>query len=335
MDLVRRVLPGGLLRGPQIILLAAAMLIAGLAFAACGDDEEKPDGATNTGGATDEPSVTLSGSIAGDGSSTVFPITEAVAEEFGKIHDVEVTVGISGTGGGFEKFCNGETDFSNASRKIKDEEKAACTAAGIEYVEFQVAFDGLSVLVNPAVDFVECLTVDELASIWKADSTVDSWDDVRAGFPNEPLKDHLYGPGTDSGTFDFFTKEINGEEGSSRSDYSASEDDNQLVLGVAGDESALGYFGFAYYETNKDKLKLLGVDEGTGCVTPSRDTILDGTYSPLSRPLFVYVTTDALARPEVAEFMRFFLTDAVPLVSEVGYVEAPPDVYEEGLALIP
>jgi phosphate transport system substrate-binding protein len=302
-------------------LLAAATIAA--FFLACG------------GGGGDQPKDELSGTIEGDGSSTVFPITEAVAEEFGKIHDVDVTVGISGTGGGFEKFCAGETDFSNASRSIKDEEKDACAANGIEYVEFQVAFDGLSILVNPANDFVECLTVDELASIWKADSTVASWSDVRPDFPDEPLKGHLYGPGTDSGTFDYFTKEINGEEGSSRADYTASEDDNVLVQGIAGDDTALGYFGFAYYENNQDKLKLLDVDDGAGCVTPSRESILDGTYSPLSRPLFVYVAKDALARPEVAEFMRFFLTDGVPLVSEVGYVEATNDVYQEGLILIP
>jgi phosphate transport system substrate-binding protein len=306
---------------PSFKLLAAATSAA--FFLACaGGGDRAADG--------------LSGSIAGDGSSTVFPITEAMAEEFGNAHkDVEVTVGISGTGGGFEKFCAGETDFSNASRKIKDEEKQACAANGIEHVEFQVAFDGLSVIVNLANDFAECLTVDELASIWKADSSVESWSDVRADFPDEPLAGHLYGPGTDSGTFDYFTKEINGEEGSSRADYTASEDDNVLVQGIAGDDTALGYFGFAYYENNQDKLKLLDVDDGAGCVTPSRESILDGTYSPLSRPLFVYVAKDALARPEVAEFMRFFLTDGVPLVSEVGYVEATDDIYQDGLALIP
>jgi len=330
MNFARRMFSADLIRGPRLAIFAmAALLVAAVAFAACGDDEPSP------GAATDEPSTKLSGSIAGDGSSTVFPITEAVAEEFGKIHDVDVTVGISGTGGGFKKFCNGETDFSDASRPIKDEEKDACAASGIEYVEFQVAFDGLSILVNPSVDFVDCLTVDELASVWKPDSTVESWSDVRAEFPDEPLAGHLYGPGTDSGTFDYFTDEINGEEGSSRADYTASEDDNVLVQGIAGDDTALGYFGFAYYENNQDKLKLLAVDDGAGCVTPSRETILDGTYSPLSRPLFVYVAKDALARPEVAEFMRFFLTDGVPLVAEVGYVEATDDIYQDGLVLIP
>jgi len=333
MDFVRRVISADTFRGARILVLAAAMFaIAGLVFAGCGDDE-KDTGATAT--TAPEATTKLSGSIEGDGSSTVFPIAEAMAEEFGKIHDVDVTVGTSGTGGGFEKFCAGETDFSNASRPIKDTEKETCAAAGIEYVEFEIAFDGLSVLVNPGNDWAECLTVEELANIWKPDSTVESWSDVRADFPDEPLSGHLYGPGTDSGTFDYFTAEIVGEEGASRADYTASEDDNVLVQGIAGDDTGLAYFGFAYYEGNQDKLKLVGVDNGEGCVLPSRETILDGSYAPLSRPLFVYVATEALAQPEVAEFMRFFLTDGVPLIAEVGYVEVPDDVYREGLALIP
>lgn len=272
--------------------------------------------------------------VSGDGSSTVFPITEAVAEEFGNTRDdVEVTVGISGTGGGFQKFCNGETDFNDASRPIRDQERQACAGNGVEPVEFQVAFDGLSVMVNPANDFVECLTVDELKRIWEPGSTVDSWNDVRPEWPDRPIR--LYGPGTDSGTFDYFTEVIVGEEDASRADYQASEDDNVLVQGVAGDENALGYFGFAYYEQNADKLKLVAVDGGEGCVAPSRETIFSGEYSPLSRPLFVYVRADALERPEVADFMRFYLTEGRALVQEVGYVEAPDEVYEEGLAKIP
>jgi phosphate transport system substrate-binding protein len=298
--------------------LAAAL--AALLIAACGDSSEGEGG--------------LSGTIVGDGSSTVFPISEAVAEEFGKVEpDVRVVVGISGTGGGFKKFCNGETDFSDASRPIKDEEKEACANSGIEFVEFQVAFDGLSVMLNPENDFVECLTVDELKRIWEPGSTVDSWNDVRPEWPDQSIA--LYGPDTDSGTFDYFTEVIVGEEDASRPDYTASADDNVLVQGIAGDEDALGYFGYAYYVENTDKLKLVAVDGGEGCVAPSRETILDGTYSPLSRPLFVYVRKDALEQPEVAEFMRFYLTEGRPLVSEVGYVEAPESAYQEGLALIP
>ena len=315
----------------------AAAAAAALLFAACGGDE---DGGATTPAATQpptaSPTASLSGDIVGDGSSTVFPISEAVAEEFRKAYgDVDVVVGISGTGGGFEKFCNGETDFNDASRPIKDEEKQACAAKSIEYVEFEIAYDGLSVVVNPALDFVDCLSVEEIKKIWAPDSGVDSWSDVRAGFPDKPIS--LYGPGTDSGTFDYFTDEIVGEEGSSRPDYEASEDDNQLVRGIAGDENALGYFGFSYYEQNTDKLKLLGVDSGAGCVQPARETILDGSYAPLSRPLFVYVTKDALQRPEVAGFMRFYLTEGPALVSspEVGYVEAPQEVYQRGLAAIP
>jgi phosphate transport system substrate-binding protein len=310
--------------GRSIAVLAAIMAAALAAFllVACG--EEGNDGG-NEG---------LSGSIVGDGSSTVFPITEAVAEEFRKVEpDVDVVVGISGTGGGFKKFCNGETDFNDASRPIKDEEKQACADKGIDYVQFQVGFDGLSVMVNPENDFVECLTVDELKRIWEPNSTVDSWNDVRPEWPDEPIA--LYGPDADSGTFDYFTDEIVGEEGVSRPDYTASADDNVLVQGIAGDKDALGYFGYAYYVENTDKLKLVAVDSGEGCVLPSRETVLDGSYSPLSRPLFVYVRMDALERPEVAEFMRFYLTEGVSLVSEVGYVEAPASVYEEGLAAIP
>jgi phosphate transport system substrate-binding protein len=303
-----------------VVVGIVAAALAALLIAACGDNSEGGSG--------------LSGTIVGDGSSTIFPISEAVAEEFGKVEPgVRVVVGISGTGGGFKKFCNGESDFSDASRPIKDEEKEACAGKGIEWVDFQVAFDGLSVMVNPDNDFVECLTVEELKRIWEPDSTVDSWNDVRPEWPDESIA--LYGPDTDSGTFDYFTEVIVGEEDASRPDYTASADDNVLVQGIAGDEDALGYFGYAYYVENTDKLKLVAVDGGEGCVAPSRETILDGTYSPLSRPLFVYVRKDALEQPEVAEFMRFYLTEGRPLVSEVGYVEAPESAYQEGLALIP
>ncbi len=273
----------------------------------------------------------LSGQIIGDGSSTVFPISEAVAEEF-RIEEpgVDVVVGISGTGGGFSKFCNGEIDFANASRPIKEAERQACAAKGIEPVEFEVAYDGLSVLVNRNNKFVECLTTDELKKMWEPGSAVERWSDVRAGFPDQGIR--LYGPGPDSGTFDYFTEVINGKEDASRSDYQASEDDNVLVQGIAGDRNALGYFGFAYYEENADKLKLLAVDGGGGCVKPSRETISDGTYKPLSRPLLLYVRKDALQRPEVRELIRFYLIAAPELATEVGYVPAPERTYEDGLA---
>jgi phosphate transport system substrate-binding protein len=320
-----------------VIIVGAALT---LFIAACGDDDSNastktPAASTAAAGATHTPAPPkLSGTIVGDGSSTVFPISEAVAEEFKKTQPgVNVLVGISGTGGGFKKFCNGETDFSDASRPIKDGEKTACAAKGIEYVEFQVAFDGLSVMVNPDSKFVDCLTVAELKSVWAPGSTIKNWKDVRPGFPDKPLT--LYGPGTDSGTFDYFTEVINGKEKASRADYTASEDDNSLVQGIAGDKQALGYFGFAYYEENTDKLKLLGVDSGGGCLKPSRQTILDKTYKPLSRPLFVYVRKDALARPEVRGFMRFYLENGKNLVDEVGYIEVPDSVYQDGLKKIP
>ena len=327
-------------RKPLILLAGVlAATIAAFLLVACGGDEEEPS-PTPEGTAAVQPTAAngsseeLSGTIVGDGSSTVFPISEAVAEEFRVVQpDVDVVVGISGTGGGFQKFCAGDTEFSDASRPIEDDEIQNCADSGVEFEEFQVAFDGLSVMVNPANDFVDCLTVDELKSIWEPGSAVSSWNDVRAEWPDQPIV--LYGPGTDSGTFDYFTDVIVGEEGASRPDYTASEDDNVLVQGIAGDEDALGYFGYAYYAENTDKLKLVAVDGGDGCTEPSRETILDGTYSPLSRPLFVYVRKDALERPEVAEFMRFYLTEGAALAAEVGYVEAPEEAYEEGLALIP
>lgn len=321
-------------RMPLLLVAMLALGLSALAFVACSDDDggdNTDPTAVATDGSTSVPD--LSGDIDGDGSSTVFPITEAVAEEFGKKYsNVRVTAGIAGTGGGFEKFCAGETDFNDASRPIKDEEAQACTDAGIDYTEFQVAFDGLSIVTNPSNDFVDCLTVAELKKIWEpaAEGTITNWNQVRDGFPDKALS--LYGPGTDSGTFDYFTAEINGEEGASRGDYTASENDNDLVTGVAGDEGGLGYFGLAYYEENADQLKLLGVDNGAGCVQPSSTTVLDETYAPLSRPLFVYFTNESLARPEVEEFVRFYLTEGAALAREVGYVEASDAIYQEGLA---
>ncbi|MBI2300010.1 MAG: PstS family phosphate ABC transporter substrate-binding protein [Armatimonadetes bacterium] len=270
----------------------------------------------------------LSGKIAIDGSSTVYPITEAVAEEFGKTNPgVQVTAGISGTGGGFKKFSAGETDLSDASRPIKSKEAEACKAKGIEYIELPVAFDGLSVMVNPQNTFCESLTVAELNKIWEPGSKVNNWKDVRAGFPDQPLK--LYGPGTDSGTFDYFTDAVNGKEGACRSDFTASEDDNVLVTGIAGDPNALGFFGYAYFAENQGKLKLVAIDPGDGKpVKPSDETISSGTYKPLSRPIFLYVKTASAARPEVDAFVRFYLQNAPALVKQVGYTPLPQAAYD-------
>ncbi|HEV8681738.1 MAG TPA: PstS family phosphate ABC transporter substrate-binding protein [Actinomycetota bacterium] len=269
----------------------------------------------------------LSGSIAIDGSSTVFPITQAVAEEFNTEEPgVQISVGTSGTGGGFEKFCAGETDISDASRPIEQEEAAICEQNGIEYVELQVAIDGLSVMVNPQNTFAQCLTVEELKAIWEPESTINNWSEVRDGFPDQPLT--LYGPGTDSGTFDYFTDAIVGEEGASRSDYTPSEDDNVLVQGIAGDPNALGYFGYAYYVQNQDKLKLLGVDAGSGCVTATEETVASGEYTPLSRPLFIYVAKEAAGRPEVQSFVDFYLATVNELIADVGYIAVPEETLQ-------
>jgi phosphate transport system substrate-binding protein len=224
-----------------------------------------------------------------------------------------VTVGVSGTGGGFERFCAGETDISDASRPIEDDEKQACESKGIEYVEFQVANDALSVVVNSANDWATCLTTAELKKIWEPSSKVDDWSGVKGDFPDEKLT--LFGPGTDSGTFDYFTDVINGEEGASRSDYSATEDDNVIVNGVAGEKGGLGYLGFSYYEENKDKLKALEIDSGGGCVAPSVETAQDGTYKPLARPLFVYVKKESLAKPHVKAFVQYMLDNATDIAS--------------------
>lgn len=268
----------------------------------------------------------LSGKIIADGSSTVGPITEAVTEEFNKVApNVQVEVNISGTGGGFKRFCAGETDIQDASRPIKPEEEEACRKAGVAYYVFEVAYDGISIVVNPANDFVECLTVDQLKRLWEANSTVKSWKDLNPEWPDKPIS--LYGPGTDSGTYDYFVEAIIGKDGSTRTDYTPSEDDNVLVEGVAGDENALGFFGFAYYEQNQDRLKLVAVDGGNGCVQPSKDTIRDLSYKPLSRPLYVYLKAESLTRPEVQEFMRFYLANAMELVDDVGYVDSPTEVY--------
>jgi phosphate transport system substrate-binding protein len=272
--------------------------------------------------------VQLSGTVKLDGSSTVFPISEAMAEEFQAVHrNVKVTVGLSGTGGGFEKFCRGEVDIANASRPIKKSETELCTANHIEFVELPVAFDGLSVVINPKNDWVDHLTVEELKRIWEPGSTVKRWSDVRTGWPQEEIV--LAGAGTDSGTFDYFTAAVVGEERASRPDYIASEDDNVLVQAVSDSIHALGYFGYAYYAENAGRLKVVPIDQGDGKpVAPSIETINNGTYRPLSRPLFIYVSRSASERAEVQEFVRYHLSEeGIPLVSQVGYVELPEKIY--------
>jgi phosphate transport system substrate-binding protein len=268
-----------------------------------------------------------------DGSSTVFPITEAVAEEFQKSKKgkVKVTVGIAGTGGGFKKFCRGETDISDASRPILKAEIETCKQSGIQFIELPVAYDALTVIVNPKNDWVKTLTVPDLKKMWEpsAQGKVTKWNQIRPEWPDSPLK--LFGPGADSGTFDYFTEAIVGKAKSSRGDFTASEDDNVLVQGVANDRNALGYFGFAYYIENQGKLKAVAIDGGKGAVGPSAKTVEDGTYQPLSRPIFIYVSKKALdTKAEVKEFVDFYLKNAPKLVKDVKYVALPQSAYTTG-----
>lgn len=298
-------------------MTCAGTTVAIVLFSGCGGD-----------GAEGRAGGDLGGRVEIDGSSTVYPVGVAVAEEFQiQNRGVRVTVGYSGTGGGFKRFCAGETDVSGASREISDSEREACAAAGVAFVEVPIAWDGLSIVANPANDFVECVSIDELRRIWEPGSTVRTWRDVRPDFPAEEIQ--LYGAGTDSGTFDYFTEVVVGEAKASRADYQASEDDNILVQGVAGDVYALGYFGYAYVVENQDRLKLLEVDGGTGCVRPSEETIADGSYAPLSRPLYMYVSVAATARPEVRAFVDFLLDNAPELVPATGYHPLDAARYQE------
>lgn len=261
----------------------------------------------------------LGGTITADGSSTVGPYTTAAAEGFQKKNrGVRVTVGISGTGGGFERFCRNEIDLSDASRPMKNSEAIKCRDAGVEWVAFTVANDGISVVVNKQNTWVDCLTVAELKAIWQTGSKLTSWKDVRAGFPDEPLK--LFGPGTDSGTFDFFTEVINGKSRNSRSDYLATENDNIIVQGVAGETGGLGYFGFSYYEENADKLKLVKVDGGKGCTAPSVNAVQKGQYKPLARPLFIYAKRLSFKRPEVAAFVGYIFNNERAIAKQAGFI---------------
>ena len=280
------------------------------------------------------PLVAQAAVVKVDGSSTVFPITEAVAEEFQKTSGgTKVMVGISGTGGGFKRFCRGETDVSDASRPIKQKEIDACREGGVEFIEIPVAYDGLAVMVNKANNWVESLTPAELKKIWDADSqgVITRWNQVRSGFPDEEIQ--LFGPGTDSGTFDYFTEAINGKSGKSRGDFTASEDDNVLVEGVNSAKGALGYFGLAYYEQNQDKLKLVAIDDenavnGAGAILPSKETVMDSSYQPLSRPLFIYVNAEALDKDYIRKFIEYYLENAATLSEEVGYIALPTEVYD-------
>jgi phosphate transport system substrate-binding protein len=271
-----------------------------------------------------------------DGSSTVFPVTEAVAEEFQKAKKgkIKVTVGISGTGGGFKKFCRGETDIQDASRPILKSEMEDCKKIGVEYIELPVAFDALTVIVNPKNNWSSSMTVAELKKVWEpgAQGKITNWNQVRDKWPNAPLK--LFGAGADSGTFDYFTEAITGKAKASRGDFTASEDDNVLVQGVANDVNALGFFGFAYYAENTAKLKAVAVDNGKGAVLPSEKTVLDGSYQPLSRPIYIYVNKKSLAKPEVKEFAEYYLQHAPKLVKEVKYVPLPDRVYTLGASRV-
>lgn len=263
-----------------------------------------------------------------DGSSTVYPITEAVAEEFQKAQKVKVTVGESGTGGGFKKFCRGETDISDASRPISQKEIDACKEGGVQYIELPIAYDALTVVVNSKNDWVKSLTVEELKKIWAPGSGVKNWKQVNSAYPDKAMG--LYGPGTASGTFDYFTEAVNGKSKASRTDYTPSEDDNVLVQGVSGNVGGMAYFGMAYYEENKDKLRAVPISEKAGApaVSPSAETVMNGTYQPLSRPIFIYVNATAAAfKPEVKAFVNYYLENAPTLVKEVKYVPLPAEDY--------
>ncbi len=296
-----------------LTLLSCCAALTLTAVGCGGDDESSGDGGSL---------------ISADGSSTVGPFTTRAAEDWKADGGGDVTVGISGTGGGFERFCAGETDISNASRQIDEEEVALCEEAGVEYVELQVATDALTNVVPTSNDWATCLTVEQLTAIWAPGSKVSSWNQVDPSFPDVPLK--LYGPGTDSGTFDYFTDVINGEEGASRTDFSASEDDNVIVQGVSGSEGGLGYLGFSYFEENQDTLKALEVDGGSGCVAPSVAAAQDGTYTPLARPLFMYVKLSSLTDNEsVSDFVSYTLENAEAIATEAQFVPLDADQIAE------
>jgi phosphate transport system substrate-binding protein len=293
----------------------ASVAVLALGLPACGGDNEETSGSGDS-------SESVSGEIIADGSSTVQPLTEAAGELYKEEQpEVDVSVGTAGTGGGFEVFCKGQTDISNASRPIEAEEEKICQENDVEYTQLQVALDALTVVTSADNDFITCLTTEELKTLWgpDAEGKVTTWDQVNPEFPAEEIE--LYGPGTDSGTFDYFTDEINGEEGVSRTDYNASEDDNTIVQGVSGSPNALGYFGYTYYEENSDALKAIEIDSGDGCVAPSPEAAQDGTYTPLSRPLYVYVSNaSATDKPQVKGFIDFYAQQDEAIVEAASYI---------------
>ncbi len=335
------------LKGWTIPLVLGAIAVS-MVLIACGSSGQPSDPVSSSSSSGESSSsqsmpaametgdyASLSGDIDVDGSSTVFPITEAVAEEFGKLTNgqVRVTVGVSGTGGGFKKFCNGEIVVSDASRPIKASEVQLCSDAGVEYIEIPVAIDGVTVIANKDNTWAQCITIKELDRMWgpDAEDTVMKWSQVRDGWPDDEME--MYAPGVDSGTFDYFTDTVSGESGASRGDFTASEDDNLIIQGVSGGKNGVGYLGYAYYSENADKLKAVEVDGGSGCVPPTDANINQGTYSPLSRPLFIYVRKDAASTPHIAEFIRYFLSnEGQALVAEVGYIPFPQPVYDLILA---
>ncbi len=321
----------------RLALLVLTLAALTLGAAGCGRDDEGDDAAESpdTAAANTTPAEELSGDVIADGSSTVGPLTTAAAEGFREIQPgVNVEVGIKGTGGGFERFCAGETDISDASRPIKDDEEAPlCADAGVTYVDYTVAVDALTVIVNPENDWATCLTTEQLMTIWepKAEGKITNWNQVDPSFPDEPLT--LTGPGTDSGTFDYFTDVINGEEGASRADYNATEDDNVTVQAVSGDKGALGYLGFSYYEENLDTLKAVEVDSGGGCVAPSAESAQDGTYTPLARPLFIYVKDESIqTKPQVKGFVDYYLNNLASLAEDAKFIPVTEDVISENLS---
>lgn len=322
----------------RYLSMAAAVTAVALLVTACGskaNDTKTPAGSTTEPAKQEAPKQTeskLTGEIKIDGSSTVFPITEAVAEEFMKVNkNVKVSVGLSGTSGGFKKWVKGETDINDASRVIKDSEIKEAKALGIEHIEIPVAYDGLSVVVHKDNTFLKCITKAELNKIWAKDSKVKMWNEVNPAWPAEEIK--LYGPGTDSGTFEYFTEYVNAKARESRADYTASEDDNVLVQGIAGNKGALGYFGYAYYLENKSKIRAVAVDGGKGCVEPTDETIGKLSY-PISRLIYIYPSNKAMERTEVKEFVKFYLTNAAKLVKEVGYTSLPAQMYTDSLGKI-
>ena len=304
---------------------AAAVIATATVVTACGGSNQGQGG---TGSQLSSQVIQI------DGSSTVFPVTEAVAEEFQRAHQgTRVTVGSSGTGGGFQKFCRDEIDISDASRPIKASEAEACAKAGVTYIELPVGYDGIAVVVHPKNTWATSMTVAELKKLWEpaAQGKISRWNQIRPDWPDQEI--HLFGAGVDSGTFDYFTEVIAGKAQASRGDYTSSEDDNVIVQGVSGDQYALGYFGFAYYEQNKDKLKVVAVDDGNdangqGAIAPSPGSVKDGTYAPLSRPIFIYPKVKALDRAEVSSFLDFYLTKGTALVREVGYIPLTEREYD-------